>query len=102
MTTMVGLSSRSCKRCAKNTIESDLPEPCVCQKTPILPSPLTASTARSAALRTAKYWWYPARIFTTLSAESLKQMKLCTMSMRRSLPSMPSSIVFQSACAVPE
>ena len=95
MTTIVGLSMRSWSMWARKTIESDLPEPCVCQKTPILPSPETASTARSAALCTPKYWWYAARILTTFPSESLKQMKLRRMSQRRSLRNMPSMVVCQ-------
>ena len=39
------------------TIDNDLPLPWVCQKTPILPSPLVALTVRSTAFFTAKYWW---------------------------------------------
>ena len=55
MTTMVGLESLFLRRWAKKSMESDLPLPWVCQKTPpwrVLPIALTVD---SAALRTA---WY--------------------------------------------
>ena len=42
--------------CARNTIENDLPEPCVCQNTPPLPSFLSsADLMLLKALLTAKY-----------------------------------------------
>ncbi len=102
ITAMVGLSRRACKRCAKNTIESDLPEPWVCQNTPILPSPATACPARSMALVTPKYWWYAASIFTMRSPESLKHTKFLMMSSSRALGSMPSTMVFHVAALVSE
>ena len=42
-----------CNRLAKKTIDSDLPLPCVCQKTPPRPSVSAARSVESTALRTA-------------------------------------------------
>lgn len=56
-TTNVGFSTSCCIRCAKKTMESDFPDPYVCQKTPICPLPPTAEMARAAAFLTPKYWW---------------------------------------------
>ena len=53
MTTIVGEDNARCRHLAKNTIERDLPLPCVCQNTPPLPLVVVASFAEAMALRTA-------------------------------------------------
>ena len=79
--------------CEKNSIDSVLPEPCVCQKTPSLPrssgGACRSSSIRASALLTPRYWWLRASSLTNPPGRSWKATKFSIRSSRRSFVHMP-------------